>query len=225
MKRSEINRIIGQGIEFLKKMNYQAPPFVYWSPAQWAQKGGEYDEIRDCMLGWDITDFGTGDFDNTGLLVITVRNGIKDSNVYKKTYAEKCLIVQDQQVTPTHFHYYKTEDIINRGHTNVMIELYNAADDQQLAGTPVTANVDGRRFDIPAGMVLCLKPGESITLPPYQYHKFWADGGTALVVEVSTVNDDNVDNHFLTAPARFPEMIEDEPPQYLLFSEYPSAKE
>ena len=25
-------------------------------------KGKEYDEIRDNMLGWDITDFGSGDF-------------------------------------------------------------------------------------------------------------------------------------------------------------------
>ena len=206
-------------------MNYQAPPFVYWTPEEWAEKGGEYNEIRDCMLGWDITDFGTGNFDNTGLLVITLRNGIKNSEVYKKPYAEKCLIVQDNQVTPMHFHYYKTEDIINRGHSNVLIELYNSADDERLADTMVTVNVDGRKFQVAAGTVVCLKPGEGITLPPYLYHKFWADGGTALVVEVSTVNDDNIDNHFLTAPARFPEIVEDEPPQYLLFSEYPDAKE
>ena len=132
--------------------------------------------------------------------------------------------MQDRQVTPMHFHYHKMEDIINRGHTDIMIELYNATDDQQLADTPVMANVDGRRFEIPAGTVLCLKPGESITLTPHLYHKFWADGGTALAVEVSMVNDDNVDNHFLTAPARFPEIEEDEPPRYLLFSEYPDGK-
>jgi D-lyxose ketol-isomerase len=223
MKRSTINKKIKQGIDFLKQMNYQAPPFVYWSPTEWKKKGNEYDGIRECMLGWDITDFGMDDFEQTGLLVITVRNGIKDSDVYKKTYAEKCLIVQNEQVTPMHFHYYKMEDIVNRGRTNIMIEIFNATVDEQLASTPVMVNMDGASFEVPAGTVLCLNPGESITLPPYQYHKFWADGGTALVVEVSTVNDDNVDNHFLAAPARFPEIVEDEPPQYLLFSDYSSA--
>ncbi len=27
------------------------------------------------MLGWDVTDFGYGDFDNVGLLIFTLRNG------------------------------------------------------------------------------------------------------------------------------------------------------
>ena len=84
MKRSEINRIISRGIQFLKQMNYKAPPFVYWTPGQWADKGHEYDEIRDCMLGWDVTDFGSGEFDKTGLLVITVRNGIKGQRYLSK---------------------------------------------------------------------------------------------------------------------------------------------
>ena len=84
--------------------------------------------------------------------------------------------------------------------------------------------MDGRRFTVPAGSEIRLKPGESITLPPRQYHTFWAEGGTALVMEVSKVNDDNVDNHFLTAPGRFPTIEEDEEKAYLLFSEYPDAE-
>ena len=56
------------------------------------------------------------------------------------------------------------------------------------------------------------------------YHTFWAEGGTALIMEVSRVNDDNTDNHFLDAPARFPKIEEDEMPLHLLFSEYPDAK-
>lgn len=38
-------------------------------------KRKEYDEIRDNMLGWDITDFGLGDFEHTGFSLITLRNG------------------------------------------------------------------------------------------------------------------------------------------------------
>jgi len=123
-----------------------------------------------------------------------------------------------------HFHYKKMEDIINRGGADLLIQLYNATEDAQLADTPVTAYVDGRRFVVGAGEIVRLKPGESISLPPYQYHTFWADGGPALVMEVSKVNDDHGDNHFLTAPARFPEIEEDVPAEYLLFSEYPQAK-
>lgn len=224
MKRSEINRLIDDGIRFLDEKGFSTPPFVYWTPEEWETKGSEYDEIRECMLGWDITDFGSGDFHNTGLLVITLRNGIEGSEDYFKKYAEKCLIVQQGQVTPMHFHYFKMEDIINRGGADLMVKLYNADREERLDSTPVTVYSDGRRYQVPAGTVIRLTPGESVTLPPYQYHKFWAEGGTALIMEVSRVNDDNIDNHFLDAPARFPEIEEDEPKRHLLFSEYPSAK-
>jgi len=225
MKRSYINEKIKQGIAFLVDMGYFVPPFLYWSEADWKQKGHEYDEIRECMLGWDITDFGWGDFDNTGLLVITIRNGIHENDEYDKPYCEKALIVQDKQVTPMHFHHFKMEDIINRGGADLMIELYNADDNNELANTPVLARVDGRRYEVPAGSIRRLKPGESITLPPRMYHTFWAEGNMALIGEVSKVNDDNVDNHFLEAPGRFPSIEEDAPKKYLLFSEYPAAKQ
>ena len=223
MKRSAVNSAIEQGICFLNKMNCFLPPFAYWSPAEWGEKGHEYDEIRDCMLGWDITDFGSDDFDHVGLLVFTVRNGILGSKKYFKEYAEKYLIVQPGQVTPMHFHYYKMEDIINRGGADLVIELYNSDKNQILADTCVQADIDGRRFKVKPGARLTLKSGESITLAPGQYHSFWADGGVALIGEVSKVNDDHTDNHFFKAPARFPVIEEDEAAKYLLFSEYPNA--
>ena len=37
----------------------------------------EFDEIRDNQLGWDITDFGQGRFEELGLVVFTIRNGNK----------------------------------------------------------------------------------------------------------------------------------------------------
>ena len=40
--------------------------FCHWTPEEWKEKGEEYDEIRDNMLGWDITDYGQGDFDKCG---------------------------------------------------------------------------------------------------------------------------------------------------------------
>ena len=44
------------------------------TPEEWKTKGHEFDEIRDNMLGWDITDYGMGDFDKYGfpcLLFVT----------------------------------------------------------------------------------------------------------------------------------------------------------
>jgi len=84
-------------------------------------------------------------------------------------------------------------------------------------------SLDGHSFTVEAGTVLALAPGESITLPTYMYHQFWAEGETVLCGEVSSVNDDNVDNHFLEKVGRFPDIEEDEPPLHLLCNEYPPA--
>jgi len=223
MKRSEINRIIRDGLEFSRRMNFHLPPFATWSPEDWEAKGHEYDEIRDNMLGWDVTDFGLGNFAEKGLLIFTIRNGNAKLDKYVKPYAEKLLIVREKQITPFHFHYSKMEDIINRGGGKLMIQVYNATEDYQLADTPVNVSLDGHSFTVEAGTVLALAPGESITLPTYMYHQFWAEGETVLCGEVSSVNDDNVDNHFLEEVGRFPEIEEDEPALYLLCNEYPPA--
>jgi D-lyxose ketol-isomerase len=78
---------------------------------------------------------------------------------------------------------------------------------------------------VPAGTKLCLTPGESITLPPYQYHAFWAEQGKGkvLIGEVSMVNDDNCDNRFYEVMGRFPQIEEDEAPLYCLCNEYPKS--
>lgn len=118
MKRSEINVVMRQALDFLEVRRFSVPPFVLWSPDDWEKKRAIYDEIRDTMLGWDITDFGSGDFPRTGLLLITLRNGSFKDTRYKKSYAEKIMIVREDQVTPMHFHWSKMEDIINRGGGN-----------------------------------------------------------------------------------------------------------
>ena len=72
---------------------------------------------------------------------------------------------------------------------------------------------------MPAGSRIRLSPGESITLEPHCYHTFWGEG-RVLVGEVSLVNDDQQDNHFLQPMGRFPDVEEDEPPLYLLTRDY-----
>jgi D-lyxose ketol-isomerase len=115
-----------------------------------------------------------------------------------------------------HFHWHKMEDIINRGGGKLVIQLYNAAPDKSLASTDVTVKIDGVARTVKAGETVELSPGESITLEPYCYHKFWGAESRVLVGEVSKVNDDHTDNWFYEPMGRFPTIEEDEPPLYLL---------
>ena len=222
MKRSEINQAIDGGLAFCERMSFHLPPFAHWSPEEWTTKGHEYDEIRDNMLGWDCTDFALGKFEELGCLLFTIRNGNQKLDKYEKPYCEKLLLIGQDQVTPYHFHFTKMEDIINRGGGELMIQVYNADEDERLADTAVQVNTDGRVSTVEAGAIVRLTPGESITLPPYLYHKFWAEGDAVLCGEVSMVNDDTVDNRFLEEVGRYPQIDEDEPARYLLCHEYPA---
>jgi D-lyxose ketol-isomerase len=224
MKRSEINRHLAGAIDFCRQHHFGLPPFAFWSPQEWQDKGHEYDEIRDCMLGWDVTDFGSSDFAHVGLALFTLRNGNLELRRYAKRYCQKVLLVGENQYTPYHFHFVKMEDIICQAAADLLVQVYNSDAQEGLADTPVAVMTDGYWHEVPAGTVVRLHPGESITLPPYQYHQFWAEGGMALVVEVSAVNNDLTDNRFLEEIGRFPGIEEDEPPLHLLCTEYPPAR-
>ncbi len=223
MKRSEINTTIRQADAFMKMHGFRLPPFAYWTPEAWAAKGEEVSEIVNNNLGWDITDFGSGDYQKVGLFLFTIRNGSLENlrTGQGKTYAEKVLIADVGQVTPMHFHWHKTEDIINRGGGRLAIKLYNSTPDEQLADTEITVSMDGVRRTFKAGETVMLDVGESITLPTKLYHEFWGVDGKVLVGEVSKVNDDANDNRFLEPAGRFPDIEEDEPPFYLLVGDYP----
>jgi len=225
MKRSELNKIMGDTNIFLDEMNFILPPFAYWSPEEWAEKNHEYDEIRDNMMGWDITDFGSGDYNKCGLLMFTIRNGNVHDKNYTKTYGEKLLIIGEGQLTPYHFHWRKMEDIINRGGGNLMVQLYKADENEGLSDKDVTIHIDGRTYEVKAGSIIRLTSGESITIMQYQYHQFWGEEGTGPVLagEVSEVSNDEEDDRFLEECGRFPPIEEDEKPLYLLYNEYPKA--
>lgn len=224
MKRSEINSIMKESLEFLKEMNFLLPPFAHWTPEEWKSKGPECKEIIDQQLGWDITDFGQGDFNKIGLFLFTIRNGTMDELKKEngKIYAEKILITREEQITPNHFHYQKMEDIINRGGGDLIIQVWNSTPDEKLADTDVTVSMDGVRTTVKAGGTITLKPGDSVCLPQRLYHKFWGlkGKGTVLVGEVSRVNDDHVDNRFYEPVGRFPDIDEDEAPLHLLYNDY-----
>jgi D-lyxose ketol-isomerase len=220
MKRSEINQILENAKAFMEERKFFLPPWAYWNVADWKKNKESAAEVISNMLGWDITDFGSGDFYRRGLFLFTLRNG--KFNVDKKPYAEKIMIVEENQETPMHFHWAKMEDIINRGGGNLVIELYNSTAGESFADTPVVLKTDGIERTIQPGGRVILQPGESICLEQGVYHRFYGEQGKGkvLVGEVSMVNDDTSDNRFHEVIGRFPTIEEDVEPLHLLASDY-----
>jgi hypothetical protein len=220
MKRSEINQILKNAKAFMSEKQFMLPPWAHWSLADWAGNKENAREIIDNMLGWDITDFGSGDFYKRGLFLFTIRNG--KFGVDKKSYAEKIMIVEENQETPMHYHWAKMEDIINRGGGNLVVELFNATAGNKFDTTDVKFKTDGITRTVKAGGKVILTPGESICLEQGMYHRFYGEPGKGkvLVGEVSMVNDDNSDNCFYESIGRFPVIEEDETPLHLLVSDY-----
>lgn len=222
MKRSEVNTIIKESIAFFKEMQFSLPPFAHFTAEDWQETTDSCREILDLELGWDITDFGHGDFYQEGLLLFTIRNGSANSEKYPKSYAEKIMIVREKQYTPLHYHWSKMEDIINRGGGNLAFEFFNAEKDNSLSDTEVTLSFDGIQRTLRAGELVMLSPGESVTIPQGVYHRFCAETGKGWVLtgEISTINDDASDNHFFEPGPRFPDIEEDEAPYRLIGSDY-----
>ena len=226
MKRSTVNEILLESDAFIRSHGLKLPPFAYWTPSEMKKRAaGDGRKIRDRMLGWDITDYGQGDFENLGLFLFTLRNGSHE-NVRKgegMLYAEKLLISDIDQISPMHRHVLKTEDIINRGGGTLVLELYAASDNGSIDGdAEVSVLCDGRERRMPAGSRLKLAPGESVTLEPRVWHAFWGEGAKVLIGEVSNVNDDRTDNIFRDPIGRFSEIEEDAEPAHLLVSDYDS---
>lgn len=227
MKRSEINVALRRMEKMIRDCRISLPDFCRFTPEDWRRMGHDYDEVRDNMLGWDITDYGLGRFREIGFSLITLRNGnYRMSEKYPKTYAEKLLYLEEGQYAPMHFHWSKMEDIINRAGADVLIRVYNSNADESIdEQSDVTVHTDGRAYTVPAGAQVRLRPGQSITITPRLYHDFTVEPGSGptLLGEVSQCNDDENDNRFEPPMGRFPAIEEDEPPYRLLCNEYPSA--
>ena len=220
MKRSEINKILLDAKAFMAQKQFILPPWAYWSVEDWKANKTDANEVIENMLGWDITDFGSGDFYKRGLFLFTIRNG--KLHMDKKPYAEKIMIVEENQETPMHFHWAKMEDIINRGGGNLVIDLYKSDKKEDLSDLPFSVKTDGIVHNLQPGDSIVLTPGESICLEQGIYHRFYGEPGKGkvLVGEVSSVNDDSADNCFHETIGRFPVIEEDEEPIHLLASDY-----
>lgn len=221
MKRSTVNEIIRESDAFIRSFGYALPPFAYLSPQEFKSQRPE--GIINARLGWDITDYGKGKFDELGLFLFTVRNGhAADLDKGRgMLYAEKIMISRKHQISPMHRHVIKAEDIINRGGGKLVLELFMSDRDGGIdREATVTVPCDGVERTLPPGGLLKLDQGESVTLLPGVWHAFWAEEKDVLIGEVSTVNDDRTDNIFAEPIDRFSRIEENEAPLHLLVSDY-----
>ncbi|MEO9650186.1 MAG: D-lyxose/D-mannose family sugar isomerase [Roseobacter sp.] len=223
MKRSQINDIMSQADEMIRSFGFVLPPWAYWNPSEFRARKIEAAEVIKARNGWDITDYGAGDFDKLGLFLFTLRNG-RLADLQRgggMCYAEKLLISRQDQLSPMHTHVIKAEDIINRGGATLVIELFGSDENGDCASDiGGTVWCDGLRREYAPGEKLKLAPGESVTLMPGDWHAFWGEGGDVLIGEVSTVNDDETDNVFREPIGRFADIQEDVDPMHLLVSDY-----
>jgi D-lyxose ketol-isomerase len=222
MRRSEINRSIATAKAFFAEHRFLLPPFAHLSAEELRARLSPQSPIYRGRLGWDVTDFGQGDFANQGLLLFTIRNGDKEklATGRGRLYCEKLLFFEAGQSCPSHSHYVKTEDIINRGGGRFTINLMSG----DLRGNPLKGPaqvlIDEEPFIFEERATVHLDPGQSIVLEPGIYHELRADEGPVMLGEVSLVNDDLKDNIFLSPVARFSQIVEDEPPLHLLCADY-----
>lgn len=214
MKRSEINANIKWAEEFLASNNIRLPEMAYWTVNDWKRNSNRLETVRKVELGWDITDFGSGDFATVGAVLYTVRNGLVDEPKTGVPYCEKYIIMKEGQRLPNHYHVFKSEDIINRAGGDISVFLWNVdpKTGRQL-DTDVHVFMDGIEKVVKPGESVVVTKGDSITLSPYVAHIFGPKPGTGdcIVGEVSKVNDDHTDNYFIEKVARFADIEEDEP--------------
>lgn len=222
MKRSEINRALAWAENLLESNNIRLPRLAYMTPEELRAQGEKLETVKSVMLGWDITDFGTNDFDAVGAVLFTVRNGLLDKPSVGVPYCEKYILMKPGQRLPKHYHVFKTEDIIVRAGGTLKVNLWNTDKDGNELDTDVHVFMDGFEQVFKAGEDILVTKGNSISLTPGMAHIFGPleSTGDLIVGEVSKVNDDNTDNYFLEPTSRFADIEEDEKPVHLLCNEY-----
>ena len=220
MKRSEINKAIQSAKKMMEKYCWTLPSWGHWSKSEYENKSELREYLNKHQMGWDVTDFGKGVFNEQGITLFCIRNGIQ-GNVNDKPYAEKLLFMQEGQEIPFHSHKIKLEDIINRGGGDLAIEFVEVDEKDQELSNKITVLVDGEKILLDPHEPLILKRGQSVTVDRNIFHRFYAVKGSGMVMagEVSQVNDDNNDNYFLEPIGRFSEIQEDEPTLHPLWNE------
>ena len=162
MNRSEVNEIMARAADFIRSFEFHLPPFAHWSPEEFVARRDDARAIIETRMGWDITDFGRGKFNEFGLFLFTLSNG-RVGDLAKgrgMLYAEKLLVARKGQQTPMHRHNLKAEDIINRGGGTMCMEIYMSRDDGSLDDKAmIEVPTDGVMRRYKAGEILQAEAG------------------------------------------------------------------
>lgn len=223
MKRSKINAALRKAEAILAEQKWAMPDFANWTPADHAANPDRSRWLAERQVGWDVTDFGSGDFDKIGLVLFCARNGIYGV-AEERPYAEKLLFVEVGQEAPFHAHKMKLEDMIVRGGGTLCVEFTAEGSVQPITGeaVPDTVRIDGQEVPAYEGPHR-LTAGQSVTIPRGMQHRLWCEDAPIFVAEVSQCNDDMNDNYFLKPAGRFSTIEEDEAPYRLLWNEGTTA--
>jgi D-lyxose ketol-isomerase len=188
MKRSEINQAYLQAKAFFEKNGWSILPH----------------------FKWDVTDFGLGNFSESGLVLINLCEEVE--------YCEKLMFATKNMLTPAHFHKSKKEDIICRT-GQLEIELWNKGQKPSENGK-FHMKINGEIQELISGQKIILNSGERITIQQGIWHAFKPISEECIIGEVSTANDDANDNFFDNPNiGRYPEILEDEKPLIRLLSD------
>jgi len=237
MKRSEINSAIERAIGNAKKNGVALPKWAAWAPAQF---DASTDGIRHQKLGWKVVDFGVGDFEHCGLVILALCSPLVDefgapltkpqqvgTRQYPVTaFSRKFLFVQAGQTEPHHFHRQKErKEVTVVAGAPVRFELAWGDGDKALSKNDVDVQVDGIWHHLPAGGAVVVNAGETITLPGNLSHIISVEGGGAdsILLETSTANNDRSDNIFPFMTPTSKPVIEDEDARYQLLDEHASV--
>ena len=224
MKRSTVNAAMRHATATFARFATVPPPWATRSPAEWTAHPEQARFCAEHGMGWIISDFGSGDFARRGIILLVTRNGIL-GRPGERVYAEKLIVMRDGQEAPFHYHRTKIEDMVVRGGGALGIDLVDVDRAGQPIKAPVRVLVDGAARTVAARAPVVLQPGESLTLPPLQAHRFYAvpGSGDVLAGEISEINDDLTDNYFLEPFSAAP-MEEDEPPFYPLWRDLTAGR-
>jgi len=231
VKRSEINATLLLARDFFEAYRFKLPKWAAWSPVNWDYSGEEMQAIKDCQLGWDVTDFAQGNFSEQGMTSFMLRNGAPSlepppdhaPQEAKRHYSEKIMLVQLHQTLPLLALKHRTQDLINRGGGDLVVQVYLSTTEYELDEKKrVPLQVNGIAYNVKAGGIVRLVSGDGLTLQPATYYKYWAEKASCIVGAISTTCDETNDYLFFDPNCqRFPSIEPDESPLHLLHYEYP----
>ncbi|MFP4381073.1 MAG: D-lyxose/D-mannose family sugar isomerase [Candidatus Sumerlaeia bacterium] len=233
MKRSDINNEIQLALDVFEAHRFYLPKWAAWSPENWEHCGPEVAQIKACMLGWSVTDFDRDNFREQGFVTFIERNGIVDEmrefaqrhSVQDKAYGERLGFIQKRQATAMLKHNISTKDIVNRGGGDLVVQIFLSTPDDELdEHNRIPTCINGIAYNIKAGGISRLAPGDGITIHAGVFHKFWAEKAGCIVGEIYT-SSPKKNEIFLLEPGEWYNRIEeDEDPLFLLNHEYPEFR-